>query len=55
MFNEKEVKLFCEFSIVVLVLIYEWFKNDEFIIYDEGGCYRFEMDGILVIKEVDKD
>ena len=53
--NEKEAKLPCEPSTAAPAPTYEWFKNDELITYDEDSRYRLEMDGTLVIKEVDKD
>ena len=53
--NEKEGKLPCELSTDAPAPTYEWFKNGELITYDEDSRYRLEMNGTLVIKEVDKD
>ncbi|XP_020621934.1 hemicentin-1-like isoform X3 [Orbicella faveolata] len=53
--NKKEAKLPCKPSTAAPAPTYEWLKNDELITYDEDSRYRLEMDGTLVIKEVDKD
>ena len=53
--NEKEAELPCEPSTAAPAPTFEWFKNDERITYEEDSRYRLEMDGTLVIKEVDKD
>ena len=53
--NKKEAKLPCKPSTAAPAPTYEWYKNGELITYDEDSRYRLQMDGTLVIKEVDKD
>ena len=53
--NKTEGKLLCELSTGAPAPTYEWFKNGELITYDKDSRYRLEMNGTLVIKEVDKD
>ena len=53
--NKTEGKLPCELSTGNPAPTYEWFKNGELITYEEDSRYRLEMNGTLVIKEVDKD
>ena len=55
MLNNKEAKLPCKPSTAAPAPTYEWFKNDELITSTEDSRYSVEMDGTLVIKQVDKD
>ena len=53
--NEKEAKIPCKPSTAAPRPTIEWFKDGNLITYGENSRYRLEMDGTLVIKQVDKD
>ena len=53
--NEKEARLPCKPSTGAPQPSYRWFKDGELITYEENSRYKLDMDGTLVIKEVDKD